>query len=142
MMYKMLFVIVLSTVWMSCDDLLDISIDPVESVAPDFVEGEWTVKKFKDGLENETSSFAGIVLVFNPNGIFEMRQGADLIADGSWGLTDGDQRLDIRVPAFANEDESLGEDLYEVADDWRLHRISDDEMHLKGGNESFELLRQ
>lgn len=83
-----------------------------------------------------------IGLTFEPDGVFRMHRGANEIATGVWNLENNGTELNIQVPVFAGEDESLGEDLYEIHDDWMLLQVSSGEMHLKEADEHFELVRQ
>lgn len=133
--------------FISCDgDWIDLPVDPVgpggDPVSAGYVEGNWEVKRFVDEGEDETDSFDDIVLTFEPDGVFRMHQGADEIATGVWNLENNGTELNIQVPVFVGENESLGEDLYEIHDDWMLMQGSSGEMHLKEEDEHFELVRQ
>ena len=106
------------------------------------VEGNWVVRQFVDEGEDETASFSGIVLAFEPDGVFKMRRNSNLAATGNWNLENNGRELNIVVPVFENQNESLGEDLYEIHDSWQLSDISDDEIHLVEEDEFFVLVRQ
>ena len=149
MIYRLILVLLVSVSFFSCGE----DSFPLTGTTPSpggdpalsdsgYVEGNWVVRQFVDEEEDETTSFNGIVLAFEPDGAFKMLRSSDLIATGTWNLENNGRELNIETPAFENEDESLGEDLYEIHDSWQLSEISDDEMHLIGEDEFFVLIRQ
>lgn len=149
MIYRLILALVVAVSFFSCGEgdfpLIGNTTNPGDDPAlsgSGNVEGNWVVRQFVDEGEDEAASFSGIVLAFEPDGVFKMRRNSDLVATGSWNLENNGRELNIVVPVFENENESLGEDLYEIHDSWQLSEISDDEMHLAEEDEFFVLVRQ
>jgi hypothetical protein len=124
----------------ACDEDND-DLDSNATVSEADVLGSWEVERYLDGSEDETSSFSDINLVFDTGGVFRMLRNAQPIADGNWQLRDRNSELYITIPALADENETLGEDLYELHDDWRIRFEEGGRMNLRDEDESF-LLRK
>ena len=103
--------------------------------------GEWKIKRFLDGSEDETPSFRDITLDFKPEGTINVQRSNQLIATGNWFLIENGQELWIQIPDFANENEAFGEDIYEINDDWYISKANGMELHLFEEEEVIHLAR-
>jgi hypothetical protein len=140
-----LLVILLSVTMLACEEANDVLTDPAGNDTPAEVSritGEWSVFRYTDGNENETSSFRNITLQFDQNGEFHLKRSGQVIASGDWQLRDSNTELNIDVPVLAGENESLGEDLYELHDDWAVRLDDEGRMILSDEDEQFILIPQ
>jgi len=140
-----LLVILLSVTILACEEANDVLTDPAGNDTPAEVSritGEWSVFRYTDGNENETSSFRNITLQFDQNGEFHLKRSGQVIASGDWQLRDSNTELNIDVPVLAGENESLGEDLYELHDDWAVRLDDEGRMILSDEDEQFILIPQ
>lgn len=81
------------------------------------VAGDWEVISYTDGGEDEKNSFRGIKFRFTESGEVDIYRNGEIILNGSWWLEDRNTELNISFADLANENESFGEDLYEIYDD-------------------------
>ncbi len=126
----------------SCEDTDDVMNGPDgTTVEASRIVGEWTVYRYTDGNDDETSFFRNIILQFDQDGDFFLKRGGQVIASGDWQLRDRNTELDINVPALAGENESLGEDIYEIHDDWDIRLDNEGRMILTEEDEQFILQR-
>ncbi|TRX58742.1 hypothetical protein FNH22_12765 [Fulvivirga sp. M361] len=138
---KFMIMLCCSLVLGGCDD--DSDPQPQNSLQVEESEllGLWRVQLYQDEQENETSSFSGITFEFATNNEFIIFRNNSELLTGTWTLRDQGRELDITVPSLADENESFGEDLYEVSDDWDITFFSETALHLVDEGERFELLR-
>ena len=111
------------------------------SVEESAMLGTWSVARYSDGPENETSSFSNITFGFEEANLFLILKDNEALLTGTWTLRDQGRMLDITVPDLAGENEAFGEDLYEISDNWGIPFLSEMELHLIDGQERFELER-
>ena len=138
---KFMIMLCCSLVLGGCDD--DSDPQPQNSLRVEESEllGLWRVQLYQDGQENETSSFNGITFEFATNNEFIIFRNNSELLTGTWTLRDQGRELDISVPALVDENETFGEDLYEVSDDWDITFFSETALHLLDESERFEWLR-
>lgn len=140
-----ILVILMSWSLLACEEADEVLTDPAGNDTPaeiSRITGEWSVFRYTDGNENETSSFRNITLQFDPDGEFHLKRSGQLIASGDWQLRDSNTELNIDIPALAGENESLGEDLYELHDDWAVRLDGEGRMILTDEDEQFILQPQ
>jgi hypothetical protein len=133
----LIIVVLVIFTFAACEDNSATINDEVASVQT--ISGRWQVAKYIDDSDDETSSFNNIIFVIESNGNFIIERNATEIADGTWQLRNQNRELVINVPVLANENESLGEDLYEIHDDWNILVASENQLHLQDEDERFEL---
>lgn len=112
---------------------------------PAIINGTWRVERFTEGAVDETPSFNNIRFQLNDGGIFNVTRNGTVIASGNWQLLNGNRILDIRVPAFMNEQQAtlqFGEDVYEIHDDWGITSFSSNRIELKSDDERFTLVKE
>ena len=124
----------------SCDEDDSVSQGTIQVEASSILGG-WSVELYRDGSENETSSFNDIRFEFVTENEFLIFRGNEELLIGTWILRDQGRELDISVPALAGDNEAFGEELYEISDDWDITFSSETELHLVDEDERFELLR-
>lgn len=133
---------VLLVALVACNDD-DESIAPVSPIAvqdPGILIGEWQIDRYSDEGRNETQYFNGITIVLQEGGQLLLKRNGNTIAEGTWQLRDGNTELDFNIPALANENKSLGEELYELHDDWDITSATTTALKLQDDDEVFELI--
>jgi len=136
-MRKIIFIVTFGIIAFACEDNMTTVSETV--VTTSTVAGSWQVSKYIDDNDDETISFNNITFVIEPDGGFVVEKNGGEIATGTWQLKDRNTEIEFNVPAFANENESLGEDLYEIHDDWNIILASETQLHLQDEDERFEL---
>lgn len=139
-----LLVVLMSASLLACEeaDVLQNEQNDGAPAGADDIVGTWTVFRYTDDGDNETSYFSNIAFKFDPDGAFQLLRGSQTIASGNWELRDNNTEIDINVPALAGENESLGEELYEIHDDWRQRLDEQGRLILTDDDEQFILLPQ
>lgn len=140
-----LLVILMSVSMLACkeaDILQDAQNNNNTPAEVNAIVGTWSVYRYTDDGDNETSYFRNIFFKFEQDGTFHLIRSNQTIASGDWKLRDNDTEIDINVPALAGENESLGEELYEIHDDWRQRLDEEGRLVLTDEDEQFILIPQ
>ena len=140
-----ILIILMSLSFWSCEET-DVGPEAPNEAAtiPDSgaILGNWTVYRYMDDNDNETSYFSNIIFQFTESGDFNLIRNSQVLASGDWQLRDNNRELDINVPALAGENDRLGEELYEIHDDWDISMDENGRIILRDDDEEFILQPQ
>jgi hypothetical protein len=98
--------------------------------------GTWTITKFENSGNNETSMFSGYYFAFDASGTLTASNGGNIFI-GTWSVTDGESNDDSSDDLHFDINFNLNNSFEELSDDWHFVSYSSSKIeliHVSGGS--------